>query len=615
MVAPGSDLDWQQPWRSALELWGVTLHEPELVSQDAPPSFAWFAFPPAITIDVPALFEAGADAELESVFAHEIGHHVLAPSTRIDSLKIRHQLGRALTVSNRRARPDLLALLSNLWSDQLINLRVAALQRRREPAPEPGMIRLWRRLSAGAELDPLSWVLRRAYELAWALPAGTLCASTPPMTRVEAPGPSAKEREVAGWGELSEADRRLVASDLAITEREAAERAFDTHVVADPTADAHLLARLTRVFADDPIAGALSFGMLVAPYLASADAPMAGLGCAGESAPAPVTASEIGEVLGDQRLNGRPVHPASDPALGSQPAEGEPVMGTPDGSGATASGGQGLGLAETLELYDPALGDAVVAAWYRHQARPWVRPLTERRASTDGDDLPGPLELWELGDDLADLDWPATLTAAPEILPGVSTRRRSRLDDPARPREATVSLDLYIDSSGSMPQPRQGSPAVLAGAILALSVLRGGGSVRATSWASPGQVAGPERYGRDAAEVMASIAFFFGGGTSFPLDLLQRRYAGLAPVDDVTRRHLVVLSDDGLSSMFGVGNDPYGQVAARIRPMLTTATLVLLDPRHRVAPLASRAGYDVSYLESMDDAPAACARLAEVIHG
>ena len=57
------------------------------------------------------------------------------------------------------------------------------------------------------------------------------------------------------------------------------------------------------------------------------------------------------------------------------------------------------------------------------------------------------------------------------------------------------------------------------------------------------------------------------------------------------------------------------QVAAQVRPKLTTATLVLLDSSRVVAPLADRAGYDVAYLPSMDDAPAVCARLAEVIHG
>ncbi len=613
--AQSIDLDWRPAWLSAQALWGVQLHDPELVATPHPPSFAWFSFPPQITIHVPALRKADAVAELESVFAHEIGHHVLSPSTRLDSLKLRHQLGRALLASDRPALPDLVNLLSNLWSDQLINLRVAALQRRRDPETEPGMIRLWRRLAVTEPADPLGWVLRRSYELSWALPPGTLCRADPPVARqpgqpqIAAPEPvwiAVKQDKYA------EQEKQLQAAQAEV---QAAEQAIDAQILADPVADAHLLTRLTRVFADDPISGALSFGMLVAPYLPRSGALSFSIrvGCAGETGAEDPTATEIGAVLGDPRLSAPPVHPALGTQKETDPSTGSGIGGAAAGIGTGA--GQGYGLAETLALYDPSLADAVMATWYRTQARPWVKPLTELQPSDDAADLPGPLEQWELGDDLADLDWPGSLTAAPEILPGITTRRRARIDDPERPAPVSVRLDLYIDSSGSMPDPRRGSPAVLAGAILALSVLRGGGAVRPTSWASPGQVAGPDRFLRDPVAVMAGIAFFYAGGTSFPLDLLRDRYAGLPDAGETVRRHLVVLSDDGLSSMFGKGNDPYAQVAAQVRPKLTTATLVLLDRSRRVAPLAAQAGYQVAYLESMDDAPAVCARLAEVIHG
>ncbi|MFX5622867.1 hypothetical protein ABTE00_22185, partial [Acinetobacter baumannii] len=78
---------------------------------------------------------------------------------------------------------------------------------------------------------------------------------------------------------------------------------------------------------------------------------------------------------------------------------------------------------------------------------------------------------WEVGDDLADVDWPASLQAAGVVVPGVTTRRRSFLVDDPPPVRTGLAVDLYIDSSGSMPYPRSGSPAVLAGTILALSVL------------------------------------------------------------------------------------------------------------------------------------------------
>jgi hypothetical protein len=128
-------------------------------------------------------------------------------------------------------------------------------------------------------------------------------------------------------------------------------------------------------------------------------------------------------------------------------------------------------------------------------------------------------------------------------------------------------------------------------------------------------VAGVDRFTRDHVAIVGGLTTFFGWGTSFPLDLYGARYAGLPAPDAATRRHVVVLSDDGLTSMFGVGNEPFASTAATVRSTLTTGTLVLLDARRQVSDLAERAGYDVVDLDTMADAPAACARLAEVLHG
>jgi hypothetical protein len=76
------------------------------------------------------------------------------------------------------------------------------------------------------------------------------------------------------------------------------------------------------------------------------------------------------------------------------------------------------------------------------------------------------------------------------------------------------------------------------------------------------------------------------------------------------RRHVVVLSDEGLMSMFGAGQPQFADVAARVRRGLDTATLILQDRSRSVAGPAATAGYDVEYIERMTDAPAACARLA-----
>jgi hypothetical protein len=304
-------------------------------------------------------------------------------------------------------------------------------------------------------------------------------------------------------------------------------------------------------------------------------------------------------VLADPRLNEPAVHPAA-AAVGASPSDQVP--------------GQSYGVAQTLDLFAGSDPGAVMLAWYEAQARPWIRPLLQSGRGVAAHGIPGPLETWELGDDATELDWPATLAVNPVVVPGVTTRRRTQLpDDPVTTTEA-VTLDLYIDSSGSMTRPERGSPAVLAGMILVLSVLKGGGRVRVTSWSGPGQVAGDSVYTRDRLEIMRQLTTFFGGSTVFPLDLLAHRYPpGDHGHDEL--RHLVVLSDDGLMSLFGSGQEEYAGVAATVRRQLDTATLLVQNRSRSVAAPAAEAGYDVDYLDNMSDAPAVCARLAAHIAG
>ncbi len=580
-------------WASALGLWGVHMHDPVSATDGkAHGAFAWFGFPPTVHVDHGMLAQQGGADELETVFAHEIGHHVLAPATRIASLKIRHQMARALAASGSRDPARHAPLLANVWSDLLVNTRIVAMQREatgETGRDDIGMVRLWRALRT-PETSPLMWVYLRASETLWRLPAGTLCDAAPPRARVTGTASLASHGAVGPGVESVE--------DLA--------RQLRTIARTHPESDPDRLASVARTFAHDPVGGALAFGLIAAPYLVADDdergggaaAGSGGTGCADESGPA--TAAEMSRVLGDRRMWDPP--PASELDEASRAA----VAG---------EAGQGLQLADTQALYSALATDVVTVAWYRAQALPYVRPWTRRSENVRSEDLPGPVDVWEAGDDLADLDWPATLRSSPVVVPGVTTRRRSWLEDDAEPGERSITLDVYVDSSGSMRNPRAGSPAVLAGAILVLSILKGGGRVRVTSFSGAGQVAGGETFVDDADAALRDLLHYFGGGTSFPLDLYRDRYAGLPAATTATERHVVVLSDDGLASMFGVRNEAYAHVAATVRRVLTTGTLLLADRLHGVSAVAGEAGYDVIYLDAMDDAPAACAALAEVLHG
>lgn len=616
-------------WESALKTWGVSLADPTL-SPGAGKRLgtpAWFSFPPSITVDPVFLVDHGVAGELESIFAHEIGHHVLAPSTRIDSLKIRHQLARALgAVLARQPTQQQIGCLSNLWSDLLVNTRLAQLQRTTAadgtPLSEVGIVRLSRALfPAPKSADRLWWVYCRAYELLWQLPAGTLCAEQPPplppsIRQAQAPQAQPPLEQIQERFREKEKALRVAQAEHALAVAQLAGAS-----ATNPIADAVLVAETVRMFANDPVSGSARFGVIAAPYLrdneeeAAAGAAIpggegGGMGfpgiCAADAEPP--TAQELGRILADQRMQeDLPQHPGLHGADGDAADDSDADQGD-------EGGGQGFGVARTLLIYSDLPKGTVLAAWYRSEAARWVRPYTRRAPARPSGGIPGPVELWENGDALADLDWPLTMRSG-VVIPGVTTKRRSELDDEPVVQKRSLDLDVYIDSSGSMPRPERGSPAVLAGAILALSVLRGGGRLRVTSFSAPGQVAGMPRFSRDSGEIIEAFCAFFGGGTSFPLDLYRSRYAKLPAPTEAVQRHVVVLSDDGLVSMFGTGNEPYSTVARDVRGTLSTGTLVLMDRTHRTARVAQDAGYDVIYLDTMADAPRACTTLAEKLHG
>ncbi len=137
--------------------------------------------------------------------------------------------------------------------------------------------------------------------------------------------------------------------------------------------------------------------------------------------------------------------------------------------------------------------------------------------------------------------------------------------------------------------------------------------MRVTSWSSAGQVAGDSAYTRDRVEIMRQLTTYFGGGTTFPLDLLRARYPeNQRPA--AGQRHLVVLSDAGLDTFLGRGQEEYADVAASVRRVIDTGSLMIIGHwRGQSREEAERLGYDVAEIPDVMQAPAACAALAERI--
>jgi hypothetical protein len=343
-------------------------------------------------------------------------------------------------------------------------------------------------------------------------------------------------------------------------------------------ADAWLGARVVRAYSDDWMTGAGRFAALVLPYIAGDagrlaalralhDTETAAAGCA------PGVVHEVEDGEADAAL-----HPVHDPRV------------TGDDATADAPPAHGPGQAREPFEYGAILKAAGIALtdheiamrYYRERAQPHLVPFPRRRADKAGEPRPAALEPWDVGDPLDRIDWLHSLMLSPRPVPGVTTVQRAVETDPGgEEAPVPVDLDLYIDSSGSMPDPQvTTSYLALAGAIVALSALRAGASVQATLWSGKGQVTGTDGFVRDADAVLRVITGCFGGGTAFPIHRLRDTYSG-GPRRRPT--HILMISDDGIDTMFANderGNSGWDVAAAALRHARAGGTMALNIPEN-----------------------------------
>jgi hypothetical protein len=438
------------------------------------------------------------------VLGHEIGHHILCPADLSDNARMLARIRRALpTVEHHAPR------IANIYADLLINDR---LQRARG-LDMAGVYVALAAAEGGASDDRFWTFYQRIYEILWSLPSATLATG-------------GRDAKLEG--------------------------------------DAVLGARLVRSFASRWLEGAGRFGALCLPYLLQETEPEGGpiwqtwLDAAGAGAggfPDGLTELDPDEAIParhpalDPELNGEAG--ASDDAASAGPAS-EPAE--PDAAANAPSAGQyrePFEYGQILAASGLHLTDHEVAVrYYRERARGHLIPFPSRENPSATDPLPEGVEPWSVADPLAEIDWVETVLRSPVVIPGVTTVRREWGSSVgAEPERVPVDLDLYVDSSGSMPNPQVTvSYLTLAGAIVALSALRAGARVQATLWSGTRELTTTRGFVRDEEAVLRVLTGFFGGGTAFPIHVVRDTYATRQP--DAGPAHVLVVSDDGVTTMF-----------------------------------------------------------------
>ena len=450
----------------------------------------------SVVVSLPQVAACHVESYAVEVLAHEIGHHVLAPATLTDHARMIARMRWALPTVEKQA-----PMVANLYTDLLINDR---LQR----SAGLRMADVYRAISTGANAGAVWTLYLRIYEMLWSLERGSL-----------------------GGGKT---DDRL-------------------------EGDAWLGARLVRSYARDWLDGSGRFAALLLPHLLEDQKSAKIIEKLLDTRNAAVGGDPAGLVEEEVDERSGAIHPAQDPALADFPedeteSKDAAAAAPTDASQNVPSRGQArepFQFGEILRAAGVDVSDHDAAVrYYRERARPYLIPFPSRRVPESTDPLPEGLEPWDIGHALDAVDWFQSVIQSPRVIPGMTTVQRVWGTTEGRePKLEPLDLDLYVDSSGSMPNPqRLTSYPALAGAILCLSALRAGARVQATLWSGKNQFKTTAGFVRDQDALLRVLTGFFGGATAFPIHVLRDTYAARKP--GARAAHVLVISDDGVSTMF-----------------------------------------------------------------
>ncbi len=501
--------DWANQWNDALAIWSkfTKLSEPrwckntqEANKEGLSSSFAMIRFADqAIVINLDDIQKQNLENFALEILAHEIGHHVYCPADLTDHGRMLARMRRGLPTKEHLA-----GLVANLYADLLINDR---LQR----SNNLKMADVYKALGKDSQ-DRLWTFYMRIYEILWSLPKQTL-----------------------------------------------AKGKIDSQMEGD----AQLGASVVRVYGKDWLKGSGRFAALCLTYLLDDDAQTTKNILKGWLDTQSAGSGQIPDGLVDIEDGEAEdvIHPSLDEEItgistkDKKTGEGNDTVGISSAHSQTGnSGGQ---CREPFEFGEILRGlgvnltpHEIAIRYYRERAIPHLVKFPYRELPESKEPLAESLDVWEVGQPLEDIDWFESAMVSPVIVPGYTTVQRVYgTTSGTQPEREPVDLDLYVDCSGSMPNPQYNtSYLTLAGAIIALSALRAGSRVKATLWSGKNEFQTTDGFVRDENEILKILTGFIGGATAFPIHLLRDTFKDRKPSDRPV--HILSISDDGIDTMF-----------------------------------------------------------------
>ena len=261
-----------------------------------------------------------------------------------------------------------------------------------------------------------------------------------------------------------------------------------------------------------------------------------------------------------------------------------------------------------FDSIDASCVPEVMAAYYRQQAeRFFLRPPPQLRVGEAT--TPTTIEEWEVGDAPRDIDWSATLLQRGELLGAALPLKRQKVAE-AEGWEVPLwqpRIEVYLDVSGSMPDPRVTRNAMtLAAQVLVTGAIRAGGWARATLYSSA-----PVQYRewcRSEAELSKFLMHYIGGGTEFPFHLLRDSVNECAHDQPVR----VVITDHDFDMNYKARKENAALVAEAVaRSPYFVLMLHAVDSSWTEAYKAT--GARVIAVKELDDYPAMAAALSNAL--
>lgn len=217
---------------------------------------------------------------------------------------------------------------------------------------------------------------------------------------------------------------------------------------------------------------------------------------------------------------------------------------------------------------------------------------------------------WMIGDDPRGIDWNATVLARGPLAGAMPLRRELEPDAPPDPTREAPWLEVYLDTSGSMPSPFMAvNTMTLAAQVLSAAAIRAGSRVRGVVYSAGPFMVTPWLLDEETAR--RKLLHYVGGGTDFPFAAFVKH------AKEKPQAIRVIISDsDFLSNVQAHG--AMHQLVEGAESSRLCVALLAIDPargQQRLAPALAVKSFRLVVVDDYNKFAPLAAKLARALFG